>query len=687
MTTENQEMPLQSKPLKWPTVDPWKHLISDAVVWAVLVFLLMAFRAILAWTFRVQLSAESGMQTVVRCFGTGMHYDIQIVTYVLIPALLMTLAAFVTSLGTWHSRIRMATVIFSMTACGVAFVTDLAYFAEYQDQFNHWVFGLIYDDRRAIFQTIWKSYPIVWLVLGMIVAIAVGVWCVGRLCHAVSSRISVPPHFSSGFYKVLIPVLIVGFIVIGARGSLGRRPIQLKDAATTGDVFLNKLVLNPFAALKYAIVQHRRLQATAGLKSFLPDGDIVGAARSLLPPRKTNANTLDDYLIQVSTGCRAKPNHIFLIVMESYDSWPMQPRFAELGLTKSLERMGKEGVQATAFVSAADGTMPSLTALITGLPFTDVNANYQASIRHGLPSSIAPIFKRLGYRPRFFYGGYLSWQRLGAFCREQGFDEVFGGDQMSAQLTGNEWGVDDEVLFRYVLDHTGTEPTFTMIMTTSYHPPFSVDLKSKGFSPEALAKTHIGRQFSSDQLRIYGHLWYADHALGVFAEACERRLKKPLIAVTGDHFSRRYPDNLRPTLFERKAVPFVLSGREVLAHIIRPVAVAGSHLDIAATLINLAAPSGFFYHSVGRNLLDPALTQIGFGVGAAVGTNFIFEIGGSSNAEDLQGRPFPSVLPTDALTRNYNQLHAIGWWRVMRGGLFPTNSASISTRATAAPSK
>ena len=246
----------------------------------------MAFRAILAWTFRVQLSAESGMQTVVRCFGTGMHYDIQIATYVLIPALLMTLAAFVTSLGAWHSWVRMATVIFSMTACGVAFVTDLAYFAEYQDQFNHWVFGLIYDDRRAIFQTIWKSYPIVWLVLGMIVAIAVGVWSVGILCYAVNSRISVPPRFSSGFYKVLIPILIGGFIVIGARGSLGRRPMQMKDAATTGDAFLNKLVLNPFMALKYAIVQHYRLQATAGLASFLPDGDIVGAARSLLPPGK-----------------------------------------------------------------------------------------------------------------------------------------------------------------------------------------------------------------------------------------------------------------------------------------------------------------------------------------------------------------------------------------------------------------
>ena len=612
------------------------------------------------------------MQVVVRCFGTGIHYDIQVATYILMPSLLMTLTAFVTSLGAWHSRVRKATVIFSMTACVFVFVTDLAYFVEYQDQFNHWVFGLIYDDRRAIFQTIWKSYPILWLALGMMVAIAFKVWGVGRLCHAVSSRISVPPRFSLGFFKVLIPVLIVGFMVIGARGSLGRRPMQLKNAATTGDVFLNKLVLNPFVALQYAIKQHRHLQTSAGLESFLPNRDIVGAARSLFP-QKTNANSLDDYLIRVSPGCLTKPNHIFLVVMESYDSWPMQPQFTELGLAKNLERMGKEGLQATAFVSAAEGTMPSLTAIITGLPFTDVNANYRASIRHGLPSSIAPIFKRLGYRPRFFYGGYLSWQRLGDFCIEQGFDEVFGGDQMSTQLTGNEWGVDDEVLFRFVLDHTGNEPTFNIIMTTSYHPPFSVDLVTKGFSDLKLAKTELGRQLNPDQRRIYGHLWYADHALGDFADACEQGLKKPLLAVTGDHFSRRYPPDLRPTLFERKAVPFVLSGREVLAHINRSASFAGSHLDIAPTLICLAAPPNFSYHSFGRDLLDPAQPQIGFGVGAVVGTNFIFETGNTSPVEDLQGH-VQSVLRTNSLKLNYNQLHALGWWRVMRGGLFPTNS-------------
>jgi phosphoglycerol transferase MdoB-like AlkP superfamily enzyme len=656
-----------------PEVSPLGCLVADATVWLVLIVLFTAFRGLLLAVFHAQLSPNTPTHSFVRCFGTGFHYDIQIATYALFPSLLLTLTAFVRSLGNWHGRVRTATLIFTLTACASAFVTDLLYFHEYQDQFNHWIFGLIYDDRQAIFQTIWKSYPIVWLTLGMLITIGIGVWTVKKLSDAVSARIVIPKNSYKGPLKLAVSTLIIGFMVMGARGSFGRRPMQLKDAATTGDAFLNKLVLNPFAALRYAIQQHRRLQTATGLQTFLPDGNIVAAAHALFPQAGQSLN-LDEYLTCIAPGSATKPKHIFLIVMESYDSWPMQPQFAELGLTKSLTRLGQDGIQAKAFLSATDGTMGSLTALISGLPEAGVNANYQPSIRTGLPTSVAAIFERLGYRPRFFYGGYLSWQRLGEFCREQGFDEVFGGDQMSAQLTGNEWGVDDEVMFRFVLEHTGDEPTFNMIMSTSYHPPFSVDLKSKGFPEEALAQTKIGQQISRERLHIYGHLWYADRCLGAFVEACEGKLESPLFAITGDHFSRRFPPDLRPTLYERKAVPFVLYGKKVLEHN-KPDVMAGSHLDIAPTLVNLTAPKGFLYHSFGRDMLDFSKPQVGFGVGAVVSPNFIFEIGNASRPEDLSGHP--QVLNSaEALELSYRQRQALGWWRVMRGLVLPSHAPS-----------
>ena len=80
--------------------------------------------------------------------------------WALLPSLALTLFGLFWLLGVWHQRIRRVTIVIVLTLCAVVFVSDVAYFAEYDDQFNHWIFGLIYDDRRAILITIWKTYPI-----------------------------------------------------------------------------------------------------------------------------------------------------------------------------------------------------------------------------------------------------------------------------------------------------------------------------------------------------------------------------------------------------------------------------------------------------------------------------------------------------------------------------------------------
>jgi len=54
------------------------------------------------------------------------------------------------------------------------------------------------------------------------------------------------------------------------------------------------------------------------------------------------------------------------------------------------------------------------------LPEAGAVVNYQRGSRQPFPTSITAIFKRLGYRTRMFYAGYLSWQRL-AILRRPGF--------------------------------------------------------------------------------------------------------------------------------------------------------------------------------------------------------------------------------------------------------------------------
>src|SRR5438270_12143771 len=457
--------------------EPLRQFLADLFLWLTLVFLFLAFRVALFWIFHGELSQRPTSHAFVRCLDIGLRSDTSAAMWALLPSLLLTVIGFFLPLGLWHQRIRLANISVALIVCAIIFITDVGYFGEYDDQFNHWIFGLIYDDRHAILATIWKTYPIVRLVVFAGGAVALIAWVLSKLCR-IASGAEFPKFLGTKTARAISFVLIFVWMFVGLRVWLGKNNAGLKNAAGTGDPFLNKIVLNPFFALRYAIWQEHTMQRSAGLKTFLKDGDVRGAAAALFPNAK-NPATLDDCLGRIAPGNPSpRPSHIFIVVMESYDAWATQPEYADLHLTDRLQALGRDGTHVRGFVSSGVGTIQSLGVFITGLPFSRVLVNYQPIVRRGVPTAAAPIFKQLGYRTRFFYGGFLSWQRVGEFCREQGFDEVYGGDQMPAHSRSNEWGVDDEDLFRFVLEHTGPEPTFNLIMSTSYHPPFSVDVES-----------------------------------------------------------------------------------------------------------------------------------------------------------------------------------------------------------------
>ena len=656
-------------------VEPFPQLAADLVLWLALVVLFLAFRVALFFLFRGEISGQPSGQAFLRCFETGLKSDTTAATWALLPSLTLTLIGFVHPLGIWHQRVRQLTIVVALTLCGIIFVADVGYFAEYDNQFDHWIFGLIYDDRAAIFETIWKSYHVVLLAICIIIGVPIGTWLLNKLCRR-AEHADVPSFLATKSAHAITIVIIAIWAFVGARAWIGKNLAGLKNAESTGDAFLNKIVLNPFWALRYAIWQEHTMQKSAGLKIFLPDGNVRGAAAALIPGAQ-NAATLDDCLKRIAPGNPGpKPTHIFIVVMESYDAWSMQSEYAGLHLTDRVKQLGAEGVRADAFISSGISTVESLGVIITGLPFARAFVNFQPTVRKGLPTAAAPIFKQLGYRTRFFYGGYLSWQRIGEFCREQGFDEVYGGDQMVPHARMKEWGVDDEHLFQFVLEHTGPEPTFNLIMTTSYHPPYSVDLEKEGFDSSRLKSDPLGARLSSEEVRVLGHLWYSDKCVGDFVSKAEEKLEWPIFAITGDHYSRKQYVSARPThtLYESLAVPLVVHGAKVLENMQRPVVIAGSHLDIVPTFVDLAAPRGFEYHAFGRDLFDQSQRQAGYGCNAVIGPDFILKINDAAHVEDLHGQP-KSDIDGGALALRYRQLHGLGWWRAMKGSQWPVKAA------------
>ncbi len=643
---------------------------KDVKQWLFFMLYLSLFRIAFILFFRNRMDAASSFSDILWTALNGLRYDSMVSTdWVLIPFLAATVPSGFIDTEHFADRFRRAVGALFVVITSITWVVTFGYFKEYNEQFNHFLFNLYYDDTKAIFQTIWADYhPIPFL-------IAMGVLSWGML--ALQKRFLQTPFGLSGkldarqfplLSKILIVLIVLSMLAAGFRGSIGRRPAQRKDIAITTDAFLNKAVVNPYFSLLFAVQDHKHQTGSTGLAAFLADGNVRKAAQELFKNQQSY-DDLDAYLLKHARGPKGTPpRHIFLFVMESYDAWPFLDKYASLGLTHELSELGRKGLHFENFLPASDGTMETLSAIITDLPYAAVEINYQFSSRTPYPSSIFETFKRLGYRTRLFYGGYLSWQRFGDFARDQGVEEIYGAPHMSKGVATHEWGVDDEYLMDFIANTVDDEhPSFNLIMTTSYHPPYNVDVWSKGFPLKKIPDDIAPIFGDTTSLKMLGHLWYADKCLGDFVKKAEGKLSRPLFAFTGDHFGRKFI-NAKPEFFERSGVPFILYGRETLRGIRMPQGAAGGHIDIGPTLIELAAPKGFTYYSVGQDLLAPREAFLGIGWWKVIGKDFILDVSGQPKYYPLPGRELPKTLPDmHELKAVFDRVYGIGWWRVKRG--------------------
>ena len=646
------------------------HFLKNFKLWLSFMLYLSFFRLAFIFFFRSKMEPGTHYSDIVLSALNGMRFDSMASTCWIAIPLLASIALALFDADRIVDRIRSVTGVAFLLVTTLTWVVTFGYFHEYSEQFNYLLFNLYYDDTAAIFKTIWSSYhPLIYLlIIGGVFALALALQK-KLMQKQFISRDRIASRRFTPFSGAVIAFVIIVLVVTSARGSIGPRPAQRKDVAIVADAFLNQSVENPYFSLLDAVQDHIAAAGFNGLDSFLPDGNVRKAAQELFHNNQSY-DDLDAYLVKHAQGPKGiPPRHIFLVVMESYDAWPLLKKYASLGVTHNLTELAQKGLHFETFLPASDSTMESLASIISGLPYAHVEINYQVTARKPYPSSIAETFKRLGYRTRLFYGGYLSWQRFGDFARDQGFEEIYGAPSMEQPgVATHEWGVDDEYLVNFIVNTVNDDkPSFNLIMTTSYHPPYNVDVTAKGF-PLRDIPGDIKPMFdgTATNLKRLGHLWYADKCLGDLVKRAESKLSRPLFVFTGDHFGRKFL-NARPTFFEHSAVPLILYGKDVLRGIKMPPNAAGAHIDISPTLIELVAPKGFEYYSVGQDLLAPRKEFLGIGFFKVIGKDFIFDVTGS-HLHPLPGKELPKKLPdVHELKAAFDRTYGVGWWRVRQG--------------------
>lgn len=570
------------------------------------------------------------------------------------------------------AKLRLALGSVYILILSFLFYARIPYYEQFHMGFNQLIFNTLRDDTWALFVTLVQQYQLP-LRLLLILATAVA------LCRLLKGWLDLKtlrlPLTSRWYVNIAVRVLVLWLfyqfsLYAMSGGSTGYADnFDWENAGVTKDELLNEAILDDVQALYRAYVLHDRLSASTGVDA---DPARIREFAAFAARRPFEGNELDAALERRAEGAKVpRPRQIFLIVGESYANWPLLPEYRALGITAGMQEILQQPNTAYtgAFLPNGLSTISGVMGVVSGLAEVNLYLTYLPEAYQGpFSTAIAPQIQRLGYKPSFWYAGPSSWERVRDFAMAQGFAAFHSrGDVEGA--SGNVWGCDDKDLFETV--ENGVNPQedgFHLILTVSNHSPYTVDLAAAGFPrQQVIDALPPDRKEDTELIRKLGHHWYADQMLSAFIKRMEAKYPDSLFVVVGDHADRVNVE-LNPTGFKRYAIPFIVHGAGVRGDLLPPQA-AGSHINLGATLMELLAPKGFTYYTIGDSLTR----------GNALGFNYGFWITADHFGTICQegGEALPNVdaaVQPPTVYQVYQEVEAqraISWWRVKNGSRLP----------------
>ncbi len=635
--------------------------------------LLEVYRGLFILLMSNYLGETSGAMQIFSAMFAGLRLSLK-------TAGAVTLISFVlvTIIGL-RSRLRLVIGIIASLIFSLLFMLRFPYYRAFQSTFGLEVVQGLHDDIWSIIVTMFQEYGFAWR---FFVAIILTLLCIAALSRLLILKTFPMPELDGTLKKIGFTLLTVaGIFLFGMFVRFGgsftyASGINWENASITSDAFLNECILDDAQALYRAKSMAKRMEA--GEISGVDAEKIAESALIIADNKELAEKNLAPYLERKAKGQRiATPKHIFIILGETFMQWPMLGKYDELLVAEGVKSLIAEEncYYSRNFMPNGDFTSTAITGLVTGLPDVNIKINYQSRTYDKLYiTSMAAPFRELGYAVDFWYGGMPGWDSIAKMSLAQGFDNFYGCPDYNAPKQ-TTWGTKDENLFNALIAHLDSEPpTVHLIMTTTNHPPYNLDLAAEGFHIDAVkeALKKFPNIDDPNQLAIeLGHYWYMDEVITNFVRKVTEKYPESVFVVTGDHAVRCDPST-HPTIFEKQSVPFILYGAGITKEILPPDAV-GDHISIVPTLIELIAPKDFAYYSIAPSLFDS--DGVGFNNTAFLTSKIAGQI--DSDVTELLPHVASSELNDVNLTDErahaiqiIGAMRTVAWWIITKGLFF-----------------
>ncbi|WP_456295096.1 LTA synthase family protein [Vibrio sp. AK197] len=504
-------------------------------------------------------------------FLSGLRIDFASVCYLFIlPAFLSALITGNHPLGhIWRWVLRLWIVGGLWLAVYMEAATP-AFINEYDLRPNRlFIEYLIYP--KEVFSMLWSGYKLE-LLLGAVVSVATIVfgW---KWSRTLTQDLSFPKWY----WRPVIALCVLAIGVMGARSTLGHRPLNPAMVAFSSDPLINDLTLNSSYAVIFAAKQ---MGSEANAFHYYPkmdESDIVAQIRQSMNVNPDDfVDTSSPTLAYRPASYKGKQKNIVILLMESHGARYVKS-LGGIDASPNMDKLIDEGWAFTRMYASGTRSVRGLEAVTTGFSPTPARSVVKLGKSQTQFFTIADLLAQNDYHTQFIYGGESHFDNMKRFFLGNGFEDIQDLPTFTNPKFVGSWGASDQDLFDKA-DQQFTElnkqdkPFFSLVFTSSNH------------SPHEYPDNTI-TQYNQPKNTVENAVHYADFALGEFVDKAKKSdyWDNTVFVVVADHDARTFGSS--PVPIGHFHIPAIIFGGGIEAHKDDRLV---SQIDIAPTLLSLA---------------------------------------------------------------------------------------------------
>lgn len=551
-------------------------------------------------------------KAVLDALGVGLRFDLRLALLMMLPLAALAYLPRINLVSSPLMRfLAHIYLIAALTLMGLTYIFDFGHYAYLGERLNVTALRFLQDTRDSTVM-VWESYPVIWILLGLITSVAAAYWLARVAERKLLQR---TPAGISGFQATagfLVCFTLFFFAILGRVTNINLAnpiPLRWSEAFISGDRAIGALGLNPVLyfrdTLLIPVSPYDKAQVSQYYPLMADYLDIPDAQRQGLEYERMVS-------VQPHKLDYDQPPNVVFVMLESLGASRVSSYGLPVESTPNLDRLGREGWFFKHFYVPVTGTAKTIWATFTGIP--DVAPQESAS-RNPLTSHQQMLVNELkGYRKFYFIGGNAGWANLDGLLQQSidGLELHQEGSWASPNV--DVWGISDLDLFResnqILNDVPNDQPFFAFIQTAGNHRPFTIPKNNGDFqartdlSDEELAEHGFRSAAQFNAVRLL------DYNVGEYMKMAEQSdyFDNTLFVFFGDHNNRittlpHMPPAMEQLGLESNHVPHVIYAPRYLQP--RVIEDAVGLVDVMPTVAGLL---GLNYRNttLGRDFQIPA---------------------------------------------------------------------------------